>query len=433
MLSIYPVDIAHELDRSNPLYVGHFFPLKGMWWAKRKQRQGLIISMAIAWARLVKKNVNNPGFLEEEILITSLTGQVKDARVILEHFFEVKRLGFNFGESNKSPSIITPKRLDSKTQKAIENLSAKAAFAPQPEPIGKKYTESQVRIIFDANLKDDLLAKLDKEGRSDLASPVSWLLKQPNPIKFLFEPSGALQARDKSIWPIRGIETWPGWLRMTLFGIVVDIENAFIQYVVSNLEKKYASNAQCMELKFPDLLRADRDKQNFREEICKDLLRLEVSQNNLAVVKRILMAIANGSNVTPILLIDGNGRSEAVKIIQEACPHLSPTELVLVGKRLSSITKQFKAAKKDLCFFMLNDKPTPANMKKIFHMYFDWERAARYKIHEAVGFTGLHLHDGIDGVMSDLNDEMLTKMIYDKTSIRVSVDRMEIENEITSD
>jgi hypothetical protein len=422
MLSIYPVDIHRDLDRTHPLYVGHFFPLKGMWWRKRKQRQGLIISMAIAWSRLVRKNMNNPGFLEEEILITSLTSQVKDARVILEHFFNVKRIGFNFGESNKSPSIIVPRRLGAKMQKAIDNLNGEVHFSPGAAPTGVKYTESNVSVIYDGGT-ELMVKRLEEAGREDLIPPVTWLINEPNPIVFLFEPSGSLQARDKSVWPIKSIETWPGWLRQELFGTVVDIENAFVQYLVKNLEDKYADNPSRMELKFPDLLRADRDKQNFREEICRDLLRLPVNNESIAVVKHLIMSLANGSNATPTLLTNGSGRSEAVRIVLDACPHLSPTELLKVGARLSSITKQFKAAKRDLCIFMLKGLPTRENQKKIFHMYFDWERKARYMIHDAVGGTGLHLHDGLDGVVSDLSDKDLCDFIHEKTSVRVSVDR----------
>lgn len=423
MLSIYPVEIDGELNRSNPLYVGNFFPLKGMWWSKRKQRQGLIISMAIAWHRLTRKSPSNPGFLENEILITSLTRQVKDARVILEHFFDVKRIGYNFGGENKSPSVVSPKRLSKQMRAAIEEILCEAKFSPGAPPPERHYTTSDVH-VRPIN-KATLIAKLSECDRDDLIAPVSWLLEQKNPIRFMFEASGNLQARDKSVWPIRSIERWPAWLRLELFGTVVDIENSFVQYIVQNLEKKYQNNPNRLMLKYPDLIRAHRDKKNFRDELCRDILRLPITSDNLKIVKSLIMALANGSNATPALMTNGSTRSEAVRIVLEACPHLSATEHLKIGKYLSGLVKQFKGAKRDLCIFMFNAKPTKENVRRVFHHYFEWEREARYKIHEIVGKTGLHLHDGIDGIVCDIPNKELVDLIYNTTSIRVSVESPE--------
>ena len=421
MLTFHPVNIERELDRSNPLFVGHFFSLERMWWRKRKQRQGLILSIAMAWYRLSRKSAGSPGFVEEEVLITSLTSQVKDARVILDRFFTVKRIGYNFGGDNKAPSIISPRKLGKKMRDAVASIFDEVHFSPGLPPAGKKYTTSEVTVQpVDSQW---LIKELETRGREDLIAPVSWLLQQPNPITFYFERSGSLQARDKSVWPIRAIETWPSWLRREIFGTVVDIENAFVQFIMYYLEKKYEHNIRRLELKYPDLIRADRDKQNFREELCRDILRLPVTEENLKTVKTLIMSLANGSNATPALMTNGSGRSEAVRIVHEACPHLAPTELLKVGSRLSAICKQFMAAKRDLCIFILNARPTRENQKKIFRMYFDWERDARYKIHAACGQTGLMLHDGLDGVQTDMSETELTDFIAQQTSIRVSVEK----------
>lgn len=423
MLSIYPVDIDRELDRTHPLYVGHFFPLKGMWWRKRKQRQGLIISMAIAWYRLVRKNLNSPGFLEEEILITSLTRQVKDAKVILEKFFSVKRIGYNFDPNNKSPSIISPKRLNKKMQESIEAIFNEVYFSPGLPPIGKKYTKSEVYI--QPTDSTTIIAELIRKGREDLIPPVAWLFKQTNGITFYFEPSGTLQARDKSVWPIRSIESWPGWLRRELFGTVIDIENAYVQFIVQKLEQKYQANPTRMQLKYRDLLRAHKDKKNFREELCTDYLRLPINDESLNVVKRLIMSLANGSNATPALLTSGSTRSDAVKIVHESCPHLSSLELMKLGSKLSAITKQFTSAKRDLCIFLLGEKPTRLNQKKIFKMYFEWERECRYKIWEMVGFTGVNTHDGLDGIVID-DYEGLTARVWERYGLRVKVENYKL-------
>jgi hypothetical protein len=152
------------------------------------------------------------------------------------------------------------------------------------------------------------------------------------------------------------------------------------------------------------------------------LLRLPVNDESISSVKKLIMSLANGSNATPGLMIGGSSRSEAVRIVLAANPSLSPSELIEIGKQLSFIAKQFRAAKKELCIHLLNAKPSSVNMKKIFSVYFDWERKQRYKIWEAVGKTGLHLHDGVDGFINDMPDKELEDFIAKTTSIRVSVE-----------
>lgn len=418
MLTFYPIDIDRPLDRTNPLYVGNFFSLRGMWWSKRKQRQGLIISIAFAWYRLSKKNPNAPGFIQEETFITGLTKQVHDARVILDHFFTVSRIGFNFGEDNKSPSIISPKRLNKKMAKAVEGILHDVAFDPGNPPPSEKYTRSSV-IIQQIN-KSFILSELTRLGRDELVPPVTWLLKQENPISFFFEPAGNLQARDKSVWPIKSVELWPGWLRKQLFGTVVDLENAYLQFVMTHLEEKYKSKPQNLMLKYPDLVRADKDKKTFREDICVNVLKLPLNDDNITIVKRLIMALANGSTISPLTLTNGSSRTDAVRLIHASCPHLLASDLIYAGKRLGSITKQFMRAKRALCIHILNDKPSRANVRKIYQMYFAWERKSRYAIWEMTNMTGLALHDGLDGIIV-ANPSTFAAEVFAKTNLRVSV------------
>lgn len=418
MLNFHSVDIERELDRQHPLYVGNFFSLKGMWWKKRKQRQGLIISIAVGWYRMMRNNPSGAGFVEEETLITNLTRQVKDARKILDHFFKVTKVGFNFNNGIKSPSTITPKRLGKKMLAAVDELLNDIHFNPGLPPTDKGLVKSDVHL--EKNIRSAVMTRLKYDEREDLIPPVTWILKQDSPITFYFRPSGKLQSRDTSVWPIRAIETWPGWLREMLFGTVIDIENSYSQFLVHNLEKKYKSNPLRMELKYPDVLRSDRDKVNFRQELL-DLLKLDNTPQNMKVVKSLIMSLANGSNASPALMTSGSGRSEAVSIVLQVCPHLLPTELTKVGKRLSTIVKQFQGARRDLCIYMLKARPTRVNQKKIFSIYLDWERKARYKIWNATGRTGLQLHDGLDGVVHTETPDILQKRIFDECGIRVSV------------
>jgi len=394
-----------------------------MWWSKRKERQAMVLSIAVAWYYTTMRHRKAPGFIEDEVLLTSLTSKVKDAKDILTKFFIIKRTGYNFNDGNKSPTIVSPRKLSQKMIDAIEGVIHDVTFYPGIEPLSTKLTKSKVKVrkhrwYF---IRERLLA----ESHEDLMPAVKWLCEQDDPIYFYFQPSGKLQARDTSVWPIKSIETWPGWLRRELFGRVVDIENAYCQFLVRHLYKKYADNENRLELKYPDILRADRDKKNFREELCRDVLRLPPTVENISIVKSLIMALANGSNATPALMVNGSGRSEAVRIVLQANPDLKPSDLLEIGKRLSFIAKQFRAAKKDICLFVLGEKPTSRNLKKVFELYFMWERERRYAIWEAVGKTGLMLHDGIDGVITDMSDEVLTYHVARTASVRVSVDSIE--------
>lgn len=419
MLTFHSVEIEQDLSRNNPLYVGNFFSLKGMWWKKRKQRQGLILSVAVAWFRLIRQNPNAPGFLKEEVLLTNLTRQVKDAKIILEAFFNITRIGFNFNDGNKGPTLISPRQLNKKMFSAIEDIIMEVKFAPGLPPSGKKLVQSEVKV--QPFIKSYVIKRLTDDCREDLIPAVSWILKQDNPITFYFQPAGNLAQRDTSVWPIKAIETWPGWLRTTLFGTVIDIENSYCQFIVSKLEEKYADNIKFFETHYADILEADRNKQKYRESLCKDILKLEINDTNISVVKKLVMALANGSNASPALMINGATRSEAVRIVLEAAPHLLPSDLIFAGKRLNKIAKQFKSAKRDLCIYLLKSKPTRINQKKIFQLYFEWERQARYKIWDLTGFTGLALHDGLDGILVD-DPKTFAAKVFQKTGLKVKVE-----------
>jgi hypothetical protein len=419
MLLFHAVKTDQIFRRDCPLYVGNFFRISGTWWNKRKQRQDLILSIAIAWYHCIQQNSAAPGFINEEVLLTNLTRQVKDAKVILEHFFTITRLGFNFNNGLKSPTLISPKKLNMDMIEAIEAIIHEVRFSPGIKPLGD-YTISQVQV--DKKAQTHVRAELKRTNREDLLPAINWLFKHDGPIDFYFEKSGILQARDKSVWPIKSIECWPGWLRTALFGDVIDIENSYCQFLITHLEEKYKDNQKSLEMLYPDILRADREKVAFRWELCH-LLKLEPTSDNINVVKKLVMALANGSTISPRMMVSGAGYSEAVNIILQANSQLLPSELLNIGKRLASITRQFKAAKRDLCIHLLKLPPTAKNQKQIFKLYFDWERVSRYAIWNAIGQTGLMLHDGLDGIKSDMEPQQLVDHVLLITGVRVSVDQ----------
>lgn len=418
MLFFHRVEFKELPKRDDPLYVGHFFPLKGMWFSKRVERQQMIYSVAISWYKIACKQIKSPGMLSEEMFVTALTSQVRDARQIIEHFFTITKLGFNYNDgTNHAPTVVSPKKLPDSYVFSIEKHLKDVTYHPGPAPTDEKLTKSLVRVR--QHRSSYILKRLEDDERNDLAAAAKYLLEKEEHT-FYYKPSGKLQARDTSVWPIRSIETWPGWLRSELFGTTIDIENSFCQYVVSNLERAHVGREGTLRLKYPDLLRAVYEKQNFREELCRDVLRLPVHDENIALVKRLVMALANGSNCTSGLMTS-DSRSEAVRIVKQASPDLTPTEMIAAGDRCHKIARQFRGAKREMCL-MMGMKPTRDNLKVVFHKYFEWEKDARYSIWKAVGKTGLHLHDGLDGVVTDLNEEELTELIARTTSLRVSVD-----------
>jgi len=418
MLFFHRVEFKELPKRDDPLYVGHFFPLKGMWFKKRVERQQMIYSVAIAWYRIASKQIKSPGMLSEEMFVTSLTSQDRAARSLIEHFFTITKLGFNYNDgTNHAPTVVSPKKLPDSYVYSIEKHLKDVTYHPGPAPTNDSYIQSNVKVR--QHRASYILQRLEDDERTDLSAAVKYLL-QRDVHTFYYRPSGKLQARDTSVWPIRSIETWPGWLRSELFGTTIDIENSFCQYVVSYLEKSHVGREQILRLKYPDLLRAVYDKQNFREELCRDVLRLPTHDENISLVKRLVMALANGSNCTAGLMTS-DSRSEAVRIVKEASPDLSPTEMISAGDRCHKIARQFRAAKREMCF-IFGMKPTRDNLKMVFHKYFDWEKEARYAIWTATGKTGLMLHDGLDGVVTDMGEEELTELIARTTKLRVSVE-----------
>jgi hypothetical protein len=391
-----------------------------MWWTKRKARQTMILGIAAAWHKSISKQKGGYGFIEEEVYLTALTSQVSDIKPVFEKFFHIKEVGYNFNNGLKSSTKCTPKKLPDAIVHEIDRILNQVTYYPGVEPTDTKLTITRTQI---AKGKTAFIRqRLVDEDREDLLPMVNWLLKQESPLKFYYKPSGRLQARDTSVWPIKCVEQWPGWLRAELFGTVVDIDTSYCQYLMSHMEQKHRERPELLTMKFPDIMRLLTDKRNFRNELVEKYLRLPLEDDSVKIVKNVLMALANGSNCSRNLMISDSAQSQVVRIIRENCPHLSMNELAEVGERLQKIVNQFRNAKRAICVLRYG-KPTRQNMKRVFEDYFMWERTARHKIHGVVGQTGLMLHDGIDGVISDLDSNALEDLILKETHIRVTVEK----------
>ena len=110
---------------------------------------------------------------------------------------------------------------------AVESLT----YVPNAMP--KHGVQSKVFITKTAN-QQEILARLYQEGKGYLAPKVRYLLSKEEHT-FVFVPAGRLQMRDTSIYPVPAIETWPSWLRESLFGGGVDLDAAYTQYLLEYL------------------------------------------------------------------------------------------------------------------------------------------------------------------------------------------------------
>lgn len=388
---IYRVKSDKHLHHSDPLHVGRFYPdIERHHHQSMQSRQDLILYLANLHAAAVK--TGKPlGFCEIPIRLTTLKNWVHDYRVVLDHFFDIKQLGYNLGDKYEL-SIITPKNLKSgeikAASKAAENLVYVLPDKPTDGVVSKVYIQQ--------NKKDEILAKLAEKSRLDLQAPVKWLLEQPE-VNFWFQPAGKLQLRDTSTYPIPAIETWPSWLREDLFGQGLDIESAYTQFLIENLRVAYASSPGLLNTLYPDLLRSLDDKVAWRWEIC-ELLGLEKTQENLSTVKNLCMALANGSTISPAILNGISSYSITRDIVISEVQDISIKNLTKIGERLQCISKQFKNARKAICLHLSKRSPTRVNQRGVFKSYFEWERIARYQIWEAVDRHGIMVHDGIDGI-----------------------------------
>lgn len=397
MSALYRVQAAVKPHHTDPLHYGNFFPDKLRHHAGvMNKRQDLILYLANLHASATKSGMPL-GMIQIQMRLMSLRDWCQDYRLVLDHFFEVKQLGFNLGDGNHEISTLIPKnlradRISNEASKAAVNLK----YSPPPRPEDSAVVS---KVYIQQDRGDTILKKLVQTARLDLYAPVEWLLSQPE-VNFHFVRAGKLQMRDTSIWPVQAIETWPSWLREELFGPGVDIDSAYTQFIVGHLREAYADTPKIFELVYPDLIRSLEDKAAWRREICIDILGLEPTEENIGTVKRLCMSLANGSRISPAILTGSRAFSVTADIVFASTNDVSLMNLNRIGKRLSRISDQYKNARKMICVYLLGVDPTRVNQKKVFESYFGWEREARYLIWEHCDRHGVMVHDGIDGIPS---------------------------------
>lgn len=392
MTVLYKVATEQSVHHSDPLHVGNFFPDKLRHHrAVMLKRQDLILYLANLHANAIGTGMP-VGMIHIPMRLMSLRDWVQDYRIVLDRFFDIVQLGYNLGEGNHEISTLVPKNIVNGARaasKAASNLKYVLPARPDSGTVSKVYIEQQNR--------ESILQGLANTGRLDLLAPVQWLLSQPE-VNFHFERSGRLQQRDTSTWPVQAVETWPSWLREKIFGTGVDIDSAYTQFIVGHLRKVYKGQERLLERMYPDLIRSFEDKQAWRAELCTNTLGIQASEENIGIAKRLTMSLANGSRISPAILIGNRSFSITADIVIASTQDISPTNLIRIGARLQNIARQYSNARKAICTSMLNMKATRANQKRVFSSYFEWEREARYMIWNACGRHGIMVHDGIDGI-----------------------------------
>lgn len=392
---IYRVQSVEPLHPSDPLNVQRFYPHTERHHRRTMQdRQDMILYLAGIHARAVTSNTPL-GLCRIPMRLTSLREWVYDYRVVFDHFFTVYSTGYHLTDKHEV-SIVIPRD--------IEPMTATPTHTPRNKRnlvyvVPDLPNDGQVSKVFiQLHNRQKIIDLLVARNRLDLYAPVEWLLNRECPeVNFYFRPAGKLQLRDTSVWPVRCVENWPSWLRELLFGPGIDIEAAYMQFLMEHIRSVYPTE-EAVRLFFPDIQQAMENKAEWRAGICRDVLGLEVNEDNLNIVKTLSMSIANGSRVSGALLAGGSGYSVTRDIIIHDLPDISEENLMRIGEYLHGISRQFAKARRLVCLSVLNVSAGRANQKKVFSEYFDWERQARYKIWEAVDRHGIMVHDGIDGI-----------------------------------
>lgn len=388
-----------KVDWKDPLHFSNFFEAKQRHHhSSAQKRQSLILYVADLHKRAMCSGMPR-AMINIPIRLMDLRDWCQDYRVVLDKFFDVQQLGYYIDGDSFELSTITPKESVPSSASPIMRSMKTFLYAPPPLPdvgvISKVYVQQ--------HKAQQILDEIIRTKRLDLQAPVQWILGHPE-LNFHFIPAGRLQQRDTSIWPVKAIEVWPSWLREMLFGPGLDIDAAYTQFLMSSLEKVHKDKGMIQSL-YPDLIRSIQDKAEWRAELCKDVLGLELTEENISLVKKICMSLANGSKISAPILLSNSSFSVTADIIIQNCDSASPEKLIRIGERFNQIAKQYTNARRIVCLAN-RQNITRKNQKNVFNSYFEWERKARYAIWESCDRHGIMVHDGIDGIPKAYLDKL---------------------------
>lgn len=392
----YRLATRQPLPPSHPLHWTKFWPqLQRIHRGSIEARQDLVLWLANLYHGCLRQG-KPLGFCEVQVRLMDLRELVRDYKPALEYFFTVKQLGFHFDEDNTELTTLIPKKLAPEDLELIDDCAETLKYEPPAKPDNSVISKVYLRPGLE---RKSLVARVLVAGRPEIVPQLNWLLTQPHTeLNFHFQPSGKLKQRDTSVWPISAIETWPGWLREELFGPGIDLDSAYVQFLLHHLKIVFRGRETLMDTLFPDLQRLLNDKENFRRELCTHVLQRPYNDKYRALIKQVIMSLANGSRISPSLLTNGSGFSLTAELIVDAAPDATISDLTKIGERLKRIADQFASARRYACMDLLKRAPNRKNVKQVFSGYFAWERQARYALWEECGRHGIMVHDGLDGI-----------------------------------
>lgn len=318
-----------------------------------------------------------------KLSLMHLRSMVRQYRPAFDFFFDEVQRGYNF-PGNRQLSFVSPKDVD--------YINRDFFFTFDPERRPECGVISKVQITGDKNIVNDMVAA----GVIDIIPQVKFLLEGPEFVDFFFSPCGELQLRDTSIWPIRGIEIWPAWLRRRVFGNGgVDIERSFVQFLVGRINLN----------KFKHIERFWNEPNEVRDKLCQ-LIGVEYN-NHKKLVKSTFMALAMGSRVVASDLTSSRPQSSISSNL------IKMNQGVPLSIELSNeITNLLKPLSADFNKAVKMSESTTA-------AYFKWERDRRYELFNAVGQRGILVHDGIDG----LNENAFCMLSKSALSFKFKMER----------
>ena len=268
---------SKQVKWDHPLHVSKFFDEKQRFHhAATAKRQELILYVADMHKRALSSGI--PAWMIQiPIRLMDLRELSQDYRKVLDEFFDVQQLGYFVDSDKYELSTITPKqRMPDNISQAIHSAQY-LRYSPPARPddgvISKVYVNQR-----DAGA---IIDRVVRAKRFDIQAAVEWILEHPE-LNFHFAPAGRLQQRDTSTWPVRAIETWPSWLRESLFGPGLDIDSAYTQFLMNTVQTVHKDERIIKKL-YPDLVRSIQDKKAWRIEICTCLLYTSPSPRDRSV------------------------------------------------------------------------------------------------------------------------------------------------------
>lgn len=442
LLRLNQVDFdISDIHRHHPLWIGRFMTLGRVSYTDRQKLQKALLEISAVWYRTATWSENN-SYKKYQFYKTSLRKKYgRRALQLFDCFFNTYQTGYKFLPSIGSPdgvsvpSTVSPKDKPCNIEglrDTIKKWMQGAIWKPCAKPLSITLDNSRVsRVEVRSDVDMEKLKELLQQPRwMHLTGQVNWILSEQS-IDIYWQFSGRTQQRETSVWPIKSIETWPSSIRLALFGSQVDIQCAMPQFVYHKIKEIDIANfghvTSFTERGFDDIKQMVEDTENWRKSLAAEM-KMEWNEDTRKIIKKLVMALSNGSNISGKMLTSFFNHSVAVEIVQDQIMDDSWDYdfTMKVGDRLHKIAVQFRQAVKRILMHY-GYKPTRKNRKRIFYLYFCWEKRVREQLWQMFNKSGLMMHDGLDGIcatsLSNLQSKHsdTVKYISDKLGVKITI------------